>query len=45
MLIAAGHYATAGSWTAKDTIVFVALAVVVGVPLLAVSLIRIRRAG
>lgn len=45
MLIAAGHFASAGPWTTKDTMVFVSLAVVVGVPLLALSLIRIRRAG
>src|SRR5262245_36243780 len=45
MLIAVGHYATAGPWTTTDTIVFASLAVIVGVPLLAVSLIRIRRAS
>ena len=32
-------------WTTKDTIIFFALAVVVGVPLLVFSLIRIRRAA
>jgi hypothetical protein len=45
MLIAAGHFATAGAWTTKDTVIFVALAVVLGVPLVAISLIRVRRAG
>jgi len=43
-LITMGHFPTAGLWTMKDTIVFVGLAVVLGVPLLAFSLIRIHRA-
>jgi hypothetical protein len=45
MLIAAGHYAAARPWTTRDTIIFIALAVVLGVPLLAVTVIRIRRAS